>query len=86
MALLLILFILAFVLPLTGSLIYSLLINTVIGFILIFVVNAVFGLGIEYDLLVLVFVAIFGVFAVCILIILNLLGVNSRKVAYRSRG
>lgn len=86
MALLLILFILAFVLPLTGSLIYSLLINTVIGFILIFVVNAVFGLGIEYDLLVLVFVAIFGVFAVCILIILNLLGVNSRKVTYRSRG
>ena len=46
MALLLILFILAFVLPLTGNLIYSLLINTVIGFILIFVVNAVFGLGI----------------------------------------
>ena len=86
MALLLILFILAFVLPLTGSLIYSLLINTVIGFILIFVVNAVFGLGIEYDLLVLVFVAIFGVFAVCILIILNLLGVNSRKMTYRSRG
>ena len=86
MALLLILFILAFVLPLTGNLIYSLLINKVIGFILIFVVNAVFGLGIEYDLLVLVFVAIFGVFAVCILIILNLLGVNSRKVTYRSRG
>ena len=69
--------ILVLVLPLTGGLLYSLLFNTIVGFIVIFLVNAVFGLGIKYDLLVLVFVAIFGLLAVAVLIILNLLGVGS---------
>ena len=64
-----------FVLPLTGGLLYALLVNTVVGFIVIFLVNALFGLGIKYDLLVLIFVAIFGLLAVAILILLNLLGV-----------
>jgi len=65
-----------YILPLTGGLLYSLLANTIIGFIVIFLVNAIFGLGIKYDLLVIVFVAIFGLLAVAILIILNLLGVS----------
>jgi hypothetical protein len=73
--------IILFVLPRTGSLLYTLLVNTIVGFIVIFLVNAIFGLGIKYDLLVLVFVAIFGLLAVAILIILNLLGVNSDKGA-----
>jgi hypothetical protein len=59
-----------------GGLLYTLIANTIVGFIVIFLVNAIFGLGIEYDLLVLVFVAIFGLLAVAILIILNLLGVK----------
>jgi hypothetical protein len=63
-----------FVLPLTGGLIYALVANTIVGFIVIFLVNAIFGLGIKYDLLVLIFVALFGLLAVLILIILNLLG------------
>lgn len=67
-----------FVLPLAGGWLYAILVNTVVGFIIIFLVNAIFGLGIKYDLLVLVFVAIFGLLAVAILIILNLLGVNDR--------
>jgi hypothetical protein len=75
----LIVLILFYVLPLTGGLLYSLLINTLVGFIVIFLVNAIFGLGIRYDLLVLVFVAIFGLLAVAILIILNLMGVSSNK-------
>jgi hypothetical protein len=75
----LIVFILFYVLPLSGGLLYSLLINTLVGFIVIFLVNAIFGLGIQYDLLVLVFVAIFGLLAVAILIILNLMGVGSNK-------
>lgn len=66
--------ILLFVLPLTGGILYALIVNTVVGFIVIFLVNAIFNLGIKYDLLVLVFVAIFGLLAVAILIILNLLG------------
>jgi hypothetical protein len=76
--------ILLFVLPLTGGLLYALLVNTIVGFIVIFLVNAIFGLGIRYDLLVLIFVAIFGLLAVAILIILNLLGVGSdRNVSNR---
>ncbi len=68
--------ILLYILPRAGGLMYSLLANTVVGFIVIFLVNALFGLGIKYDLLVLVFVAVFGLLAVAVLIILNLLGVN----------
>jgi hypothetical protein len=71
--------ILLFVLPLQGGLLYALLVNTIVGFIVIFLVNAIFGLGIKYDLLVLIFVAVFGLLAVAILIILNLLGVNDRN-------
>jgi hypothetical protein len=75
----LIVLILVLVLPLTGGWVYALLVNTIVGFVVIFLVNAIFGLGIKYDLLVLVFVAIFGLFAVAILIILNLLGVKNNS-------
>ncbi len=68
-----------FILPLTGGLAYALIVNTLVGFLVIFLVNAVFGLGIKYDILVFVFVALFGLLAVAILIILNLLGVGDRK-------
>ncbi len=76
LVLVLIALILGLVLPLGGGLAYALLANTVIGFVAIFIVNAVFELGIKYDLLVLIFVAVFGLLAVAILILLNLLGVN----------
>ena len=68
-----------FILPLSGGLVYTLLANTIIGFIVIFLVNAIFGLGIKYDLLVLIFVAVFGLLAVAIIIILNLLGVGDKN-------
>lgn len=68
--------ILLFILPLSGGLLYVLLANTVVGFIVIFLVNVLFDLGIKYDPLVLVFVAVFGLLAVAILIILNLMGDN----------
>jgi hypothetical protein len=68
-----------FILPLTGGLAYALIVNTIVGFLIIFLVNAIFGLGIKYDILVFVFVALFGLLAVAILIILNLLGVGDRK-------
>ena len=79
MTVILIAIIFLFILPLSGGLLYSLLINTVVGFIVIFLVNAIFGLGIKYDLLVLIFVAIFGLLAVAVLIILNLLGVGKNN-------
>ena len=81
----LIVLILLFVLPLTGGILYSLLVNTVVGFIVIFLVNAIFDLGIRYDLLVLVFVAIFGLLAVAILILLNLMGVSNERGAPKGK-
>jgi hypothetical protein len=77
--------ILLVVLPLTGGWLYALVVNTIVGFIVIFLVNALFGLGIRYDLLVLVFVAIFGLLAVAILIILNILGVSSDRSVPKGR-
>jgi uncharacterized membrane protein len=79
LTIILIVLILFVFLPRTGGWAYALLVNTIVGFIVIFLVNAIFGLGIQYDLLVLVFVAIFGLLAVAILIILNLLGVGASK-------
>ncbi len=81
----LIILILFFVLPLTGGWLYALVANTIIGFIVIFLVNAIFGLGIRYDLLVLIFVAVFGLLAVAILIILNLMGVSSDRSVTSNR-
>lgn len=85
LTLVLIILILFTVLPLTGGLLYLLVTNTIIGFIVIFLVNAIFGLGIKYDPLVLVFVAVFGLFAVAILIILNIMGVSSYKIVHRGK-
>lgn len=79
LAIILIALIFFYVLPLSGNIFYALIINTIVGFIVIFLVNAIFGLGIRYDILVLVFVAIFGLLAVAILVILNLLGVKGLK-------
>jgi hypothetical protein len=76
LTLLLLALIVFFLLPLTKGLLYALVFNTVLGFVAILLVNALFGLGIRYDPLVLVFVAVFGLLAVAILIILNLLGID----------
>ncbi len=71
--------ILLFILPLGGGLLYAILANTILGLVIIFLVNWLFGLGIQYDLLVFVFVAIFGLLAVIILILFNLMGVKGRS-------
>lgn len=62
--------------PLSGGLVYALILNSIIGFIATFLVNAIFGLGIKYSLLVIIFVALLGLLAVAILIILNLMGIR----------
>lgn len=68
-----------FVLPYGGGLVYSIMLNTILGFIAIFLLNAIFGLDIKYDLFVFIFVAIFGLFAVAVLVILNLLMVSKKQ-------
>ena len=52
-----------------GKLLTGLIVNSVLGLLAIFVVNAVFALGIAYNLLTLIIVAIFGLPAVAVIII-----------------
>jgi hypothetical protein len=85
LTLVLIVLILLYVLPLNGGLLYSLVVNTLVGFVVIFLVNAVFDLGIRYDLLVIVFVAVFGLLAVAVLIVLNLMGFKGATDGSSSR-
>jgi len=85
LTIILIALILAFIWPI-GGLAGVLLANTIVGFIVIFLVNAIFGLGIKYDLLVLIFVAVFGLLAVMILILLNLMGVNWAYEPAKNKG
>jgi hypothetical protein len=85
LTIILIALILAFIWPI-GGIAGVLLANTIVGFVVIFLVNAIFGLGIKYDLLVLIFVAVFGLLAVLILILLNLMGVNWAYEPGKSKG
>jgi hypothetical protein len=59
-----------------GSLIFGLILNSILGLIAIFLVNAIFSLGITYDWLTWIVVAIFGLPAVAIIIILKLIGIS----------
>lgn len=59
-----------------GGILWAIIVNTVVGFIIIWLVNTVFHLGIRYNILVFLFIAIFGLLAVAIIIILRLLGVR----------
>ncbi|MDE1865576.1 MAG: pro-sigmaK processing inhibitor BofA family protein [Candidatus Micrarchaeota archaeon] len=59
-----------------GKLLFGLLINLVLGFISIFALNALFGLGIAFSLLTIVLIAIFGLPAVAVIVALKLLGIT----------
>jgi hypothetical protein len=59
-----------------GKTIIGLILNSILGLIAIYLVNVIFGLGIIYNLLTLVVVAIFGLPAVAIIIILKLIGIS----------
>lgn len=58
-----------------GGLIIGLLVNSILGLIAIYAVNVIFNLGIVYDLLTWVVVAIFGLPAVAVIILLKLIGI-----------
>jgi hypothetical protein len=58
-----------------GGILVGLIVNSILGLILIYAVNVIFNLGIVYDLLTWVVVAIFGLPAVAIIIILKLIGI-----------
>ncbi len=59
-----------------GGVLWAILVNTIVGLVIIFLVNSVFHLGIRYTIWVFIFVAIFGLLAVAIIILLRLLGVR----------
>lgn len=58
-----------------GRLILGLLVNSLLGLIAFWAVNALFGLGITINLIVIVVVAILGLPGAILIIILKLLGV-----------
>ena len=59
-----------------GKTILGLILNSILGLIAIYLVNAIFSLGIVYNLLTIIVVAIFGLPAVAIIIILKLIGIS----------
>ncbi len=59
-----------------GKLVIGLILNSILGLIAIYLINAIFGLGIVYNLITVVVVAIFGLPAVAIIIILKLIGIS----------
>ena len=58
-----------------GKLILGLIVNSILGLIAIFAVNSIFNLGIVYNWITIIVVAIFGLPAVAIIIILKLIGI-----------
>lgn len=68
-------FVVLFVIFKLGKMLFGIIINSVLGLISIFLLNLWFGLGITLSILVIIFVAIFGLPAVAVLVILRLLGI-----------
>ncbi len=59
-----------------GKLIIGLILNSILGLIAIYLVNTIFDLGILYNLITIIIVAIFGLPAVLVIIILKLIGIS----------
>ena len=59
-----------------GKTILGLILNSILGLIAIYLVNVIFNLGIIYNLLTIIIVAIFGLPAVAVVIILKLIGIS----------
>lgn len=59
-----------------GNVLIGLLLNSILGLIAIWLINAIFGLGIVFNLLTWIVVAIFGLPAVAVIVILKLIGIS----------
>ena len=59
-----------------GRLIAGLIVNVILGFISIFAINALFGIGIPWDWIVIIVTALLGLPGVAIIVILKLLGIS----------
>lgn len=65
-----------FVILKLGNVILGLILNSILGLIAIYLVNSLFNLGIAYNLITIIVVAIFGLPAVAVIIILKLVGIS----------
>ena len=65
-----------FVILKLGNVILGLILNSILGLIAIYLVNSLFNLGIAYNLITIIVVAIFGLPAVAVIIILRLVGIS----------
>lgn len=59
-----------------GNIVIGLILNSILGLIAIWLVNSLFTLGITYDWITWIVVAVFGLPAVAVIIILKLLGIS----------
>ena len=59
-----------------GNFILGLILNSILGLIAIYLVNSLFNLGITYDWITWIVVAIFGLPAVAVIIILKFIGIS----------
>ena len=59
-----------------GKFILGLIVNVILGFIAIFVVNALFGLGLSWDLITVIITALLGLPGVALIVILKLIGIS----------
>jgi hypothetical protein len=59
-----------------GKLIIGLILNSILGIVAIFLVNSIFSLGIAINLLTIILLAIFGLPAAGLIIVLKLLGIQ----------
>jgi hypothetical protein len=59
-----------------GKVLIGLILNSILGLIAIYLVNAIFNLGIIYNLLTIIVVAITGLPGVALIIILKLIGIS----------
>ncbi|MFI5412680.1 MAG: pro-sigmaK processing inhibitor BofA family protein [Candidatus Micrarchaeales archaeon] len=59
-----------------GRLLAGLVVNSILGLISIFAVNVIFGLGIGITVITIILVAIFGVPAVLVIVILKMIGIS----------
>ncbi|MDE1871133.1 MAG: pro-sigmaK processing inhibitor BofA family protein [Candidatus Micrarchaeota archaeon] len=59
-----------------GRAILGLLLNLILGFISIFLLNAIFNLGIRFDLIVIIIVAVLGLPGTAVVVLLKLIGVS----------
>ncbi len=70
------LLIVVFIIWKLGKIIFGIISNTILGLIVLYLLNSLLGAGISYDTPVIVVTAIFGMAGIAVLLVLKWLGVT----------